>query len=92
MPWTPKDALKHTKKANTPALQDQWAAVANNVLARTGDEAKAIRQANATIDRNSGSTPPMTDSGGPVGAAKFSNKPQTPIYRHQQAQKGKRKT
>ncbi len=52
MPWTPRDAYRHNKKASTPNLQRQWAHVANGVLQSTGDEGRAIREANATIDRN----------------------------------------
>jgi hypothetical protein len=51
MPWTAKDATKKTKKANTPARARQWAAVANSVLQRTGNEALAIREANAVVGR-----------------------------------------
>lgn len=49
MPWTPKDAPSKTSKADTPAKQRQWAHVANGVLAKTADDAKAIREANAVI-------------------------------------------
>ena len=51
MPWAPSDAEKHTKKADTPAKQRQWANVANNTLDKTGDEARAIREANAVVAR-----------------------------------------
>jgi hypothetical protein len=51
MPWTPNDAERHTHKANTPALKELWAQVANERLERTGDEARAIREANAVIAR-----------------------------------------
>ena len=51
MPWTPKDAEVHTHKANTPALQELWAKIANDALDRTGDEGRAIREANAVIAR-----------------------------------------
>jgi hypothetical protein len=51
MPWTADDARAKTRKANTPAKQRQWAAVANSVLARGGSEASAIRQANAVVAR-----------------------------------------
>jgi hypothetical protein len=51
MPWTPSDAKKHTHKASTSKLQDQWAAVANSSLAAHGDEARAIREANAVVSR-----------------------------------------
>ena len=57
MPWTAKDAQGFTKAADTDAKQEQWAAVANDVLARCledgGDqaecEAKAIQQASGVI-------------------------------------------
>lgn len=56
MPWTSRDAYRHTKQANTPATQRQWSHVANGVLHATGDEARAIREANAVIAR--GGKPP----------------------------------
>ncbi len=49
MPWTATDAHHHTKKANTLAKQQRWASVANSVLSSTGDEARAIREANAVV-------------------------------------------
>lgn len=51
MPWTPKDAPKKTKKANTPAEKKQWAKTANAVLKKTGDDARAVRIANAAISK-----------------------------------------
>lgn len=51
MPWTPEDAERHTHKATTPALQQLWARVANETLERTGDEARAVREANAVVAR-----------------------------------------
>jgi len=51
MPWTPRDAYRHTRKASTPDLQTRWAATANAVLERTGDEAQAIRIANDAISK-----------------------------------------
>jgi hypothetical protein len=51
MPWTPDDAERHTHKAITPALKELWAKVANESLQRTGDEGRAIREANAVIAR-----------------------------------------
>ena len=51
MPWTPKDATRHDKKANNPKKQRQWSAVANSVLARTGDDGMAVREANGVIRR-----------------------------------------
>ena len=49
MPWTPADATRHTKKATTPKKKRQFRDVANSVLAKTGDEGRAIREANAAV-------------------------------------------
>ncbi len=49
MPWTAKDASKHTKKANTPAKRKKWAKIANAALKKYGDEGRAIRAANAAM-------------------------------------------
>ena len=51
MPWTPGDAERHTHKATTWALKELWLKVANECLERTGDEGRAIREANAVIAR-----------------------------------------
>jgi hypothetical protein len=51
MPWTRDDAKRHTHKATTWALKELWAKVANECLERTGDEGRAIREANAVIAR-----------------------------------------
>lgn len=51
MPWTPDDAARHTHKATTQSLQELWAKIANEALQRTGDEGRAIREANAVIAR-----------------------------------------
>lgn len=51
MPWTAADAGKHTKRAGTPGRAHLWARVANRVLERTGDEALAIREADAVVGR-----------------------------------------
>jgi hypothetical protein len=49
MPWTSRDAYRHTKKANTPGVQAKWAKIANAALQEYGDEARAIRTANAAV-------------------------------------------
>lgn len=49
MPWTSGDATSKTHKANTPAKRDKWAAIANNVLSKSGSDARAIRIANASM-------------------------------------------
>ena len=51
MPWTAEDAERHTHSADTRALRELWAKVANETLERTGDEGRAIREANAVIAR-----------------------------------------
>lgn len=52
MPWGPQDASKKTHKANTGKKRRQWAHVANAVLAKTGDEGRAVREANGVIGRH----------------------------------------
>lgn len=52
MPWKMSDATDFTKKADTPAKQRQFAAVANKVLEETGDDARAIRTANAAVKKH----------------------------------------
>jgi hypothetical protein len=49
MPWTSNDAEKRTHKATTSELKELWAKVANECLKNTGDEARAIREANAVV-------------------------------------------
>jgi hypothetical protein len=51
MPWKPSDAAGKTKKAKSPKAKRQWAHVADSVLAKTGDEGRAIREANAVVKR-----------------------------------------
>lgn len=50
MPWTPADAQKHDKSANTPEKSKRWAKIANAVLKRTGDDAMAIKVANSRVE------------------------------------------
>lgn len=51
MPWTKDNAKAKTKKARSPKAKRVWAAVADAVLAKTNDEGRAIREANAMIKR-----------------------------------------
>lgn len=51
MPWNPSDATRHTKKAKSPKAKRQFAKVANKVLEKTGDEGRAIREANAAVKK-----------------------------------------
>lgn len=52
MPWSPSDAKSKTHKADTPKRSRQWADVADSVLAKTGDDATAIKEANAVVARS----------------------------------------
>lgn len=52
MPWSADDAPSHTKAADTVELRREWADVANAALKRTGDEARAIREANSVVARS----------------------------------------
>jgi hypothetical protein len=58
MPWTSRDAYRHSKKASTPHLQRLWSNVANSALQSGDDEASAIRQANAAVARGGGRPSP----------------------------------
>ena len=49
MPWVPSDASRHTQQATSPKKQRRWRDVANGVLRATGDEGRAVREANAVI-------------------------------------------
>ena len=51
MPWTSRDAQKKTRKAKSPKRKRQWSKVANSILERTGDDARAIRGANAAVKK-----------------------------------------
>jgi hypothetical protein len=51
VPWTSDDAERHTHKATTRALKELWAKVANECLDRTGDDVRAIQEANAVVAR-----------------------------------------
>ena len=52
MPWNPGDAKAKTSAADTPKRQRMWADVANRVLADTGNEGRAVREANAAVRRD----------------------------------------
>ena len=51
MPWTVDDVEKH-QKGLSDHQKKVWVAVANSVLAKTGDDGSAIRQANGAANRN----------------------------------------
>ena len=51
MPWLDDaDSLRHNKLAQG-RLGEIWRKVANEILEHTGDEVRALREANAVIDR-----------------------------------------
>lgn len=52
MPWTTEDAQRHTKKADSSKRQRMWAEIANSVLSDTGDEGRAVREANAAVAKD----------------------------------------
>jgi len=49
MPWSPKDATRHTKKAKSGKSKRQWSEVANKALQGGASEGSAVRQANAAV-------------------------------------------
>lgn len=51
MPWKPSDAPSKTKKAKTPKQRRMWRDIANSVLAKTGSDSDAIREANGVIKK-----------------------------------------
>ena len=46
------DASVNTKKASSPTKKKQWAATANAVLKKTGDDVAAIKIANAAVKKS----------------------------------------
>jgi len=51
MPWKAGGAKRHTKKAKSLSQKRKWAATANSVLKRSGDEGKAVRIANSVVKK-----------------------------------------
>ena len=51
MPWGIGDAQRHTHAANSPKRKRQWAEIADKVLGSTGDEGRAIRDANSAVKK-----------------------------------------
>lgn len=49
MPWGYGDATRHTHKTTSPKKKRQWSDVANATLSSTGDEGRAVREANAVV-------------------------------------------
>jgi uncharacterized protein YdaT len=53
MPWTVEDVGRRHEGLSDPERR-LWVAVANQQLAEHGDEGRAIREANAVVDRYRG--------------------------------------
>jgi uncharacterized protein YdaT len=51
MPWTPEEFRRRHNKKLTDRQAEVAAMVANEVLEKTGDEGRAIREGNAAADR-----------------------------------------
>ena len=51
MPWTPKEAVKHNRSVKSSKRKRQWSKVANAILEKTGDDARAIRGANSAVKK-----------------------------------------
>lgn len=49
MPWTTDDARAKNHNIKTDEQARQWVHVANNVLEETGDEGRAVREANGVV-------------------------------------------
>jgi uncharacterized protein YdaT len=56
MPWTAKDAPKHTRKTKSAKSKRQWAHIADSMLKRGESEGAAIRAANGVIRKGSGAS------------------------------------
>jgi uncharacterized protein YdaT len=51
MPWTARDVSRHNSHVKSPKRKKQWRDVANSILKRTGDDARAIRGANSVVKK-----------------------------------------
>lgn len=49
MPWSPRDAPRFTKAADSPEKRRRWARIANEALKRGLSDGAAIREANAAL-------------------------------------------
>ena len=52
MPWSTRDVSRHNHAVKSPKRKRQWRDVSNSILARTGDEGRAIRGANAAVKKS----------------------------------------
>ena len=51
MPWQPRDAKRHIKKADTQKEQRMWSKITNDMLAGGASEGKAIRVASGVVKK-----------------------------------------
>ena len=51
MPWTAKDASRHTKRAKSAKAKRQWSEVANSMLKRGYSEGRAIAAASSVVKK-----------------------------------------
>lgn len=56
MPWSgKKDVSRHNQKAGSDKKKSaQWLKVANSVLKETGDDGRAVREANSVVKHSRG--------------------------------------
>lgn len=52
MPWKPSDAAGKTHLADTSRRKRMFSEVANSVLAKTGDDVRAVKAGNAAVHRD----------------------------------------
>jgi hypothetical protein len=50
--WTSRDAQRHTRKARSAKAKRAFAAAANSVLDKTGDEGRAVAAGNAAVNKS----------------------------------------
>lgn len=51
MPWSSKDAKRHTKAASSPKRKRAWSEIANKALKSGYSEGSAIRIANTAVKK-----------------------------------------
>ena len=51
MPWTPRSAPSHTKKAKSAKQKRRWADIANALYNKGVPEGQAIREANGVLKK-----------------------------------------
>jgi hypothetical protein len=49
VPWTPDDAERFNRSLTSRRQREMWAGIANETLARTNDEGRAVHAANSAL-------------------------------------------